>query len=103
MALKPRARNPRGVGIDELFVTPPEEVRRWPKGAASEWPWSAIFGAIDRVLRAVEPYFPKAAPRAIDEADAFVTERLNGEDGLGAIFPAMANSLLMFDALGYPP
>jgi squalene-hopene/tetraprenyl-beta-curcumene cyclase len=33
---------------------------------------------------------------------AWVTERLNGEDGLGAIFPAMANSVMMFDALGYP-
>jgi squalene-hopene/tetraprenyl-beta-curcumene cyclase len=31
----------------------------------------------------------------------FVRERLNAEDGLGAIFPAMVNSLLMFDALGY--
>ena len=30
------------------------------------------------------------------------SERLNGEDGLGAIFPAMANSVMMFDALGYP-
>jgi squalene-hopene/tetraprenyl-beta-curcumene cyclase len=34
---------------------------------------------------------------------AFVTERLNGEDGLGAIYPAMANSVMMFDALGYAP
>jgi squalene-hopene/tetraprenyl-beta-curcumene cyclase len=32
-----------------------------------------------------------------------VGERLNGEDGLGAIFPAMANSVMMYDALGYPP
>ena len=31
---------------------------------------------------------------------AFVTERLNGEDGLGAIYPAMANALMMFDTLG---
>ena len=31
-----------------------------------------------------------------------MTERLNGEDGLGAIFPAMANSVMMFDVLGYP-
>jgi squalene-hopene/tetraprenyl-beta-curcumene cyclase len=31
-----------------------------------------------------------------------VTERLNGEDGLGAIFPAMANTVMMFDALDYP-
>jgi squalene-hopene/tetraprenyl-beta-curcumene cyclase len=31
-----------------------------------------------------------------------VTERLNGEDGLGAIFPAMVNAVLMFDALDCP-
>ena len=34
--------------------------------------------------------------RAIDRAVAWVTERLNGEDGLGAIFPAMANSVMMY-------
>jgi len=31
-----------------------------------------------------------------------VTKRLNGEDGLGAIYPAMANAVMMYDALGYP-
>ncbi len=40
-----------------------------------------------------EPYFPERSRKsAIDKAVAFVTERLNGEDGLGAIYPAMANS-----------
>ena len=102
-ALKPRARNPNGVGIEELFVTPPEDVRHWPKGPHQTWPWSGIFGAIDHVLRVLEPYFPKMTRRlAIEKARRFVTKRLNGEDGLGAIFPAMANSVLMFDALGYP-
>ena len=38
--------------------------------------------------------------KAIARARAFVTERLNGEDGLGAIFPAMANAVMMYDALG---
>ena len=28
--------------------------------------------------------------------------RLNGEDGLGAIFPPMANLLMAFETLGYP-
>ena len=51
----------------------------------------------------VEPLIPQAIRRrAIDKAVAFVAERLNGEDGLGAIFPAMANTVMMFDALGYP-
>jgi len=102
-ALKPRARNPKGIGIEELFATPPEDVRHWPKGPHQTWPWSGIFGAIDRVLRVLEPYFPKTTRKlAIEKARRFVTERLNGDDGLGAIFPAMANSVFMFDALGYP-
>jgi squalene-hopene/tetraprenyl-beta-curcumene cyclase len=101
-ALKPRARNLKGVGIAELFVTLPEHVRHWPRGPHQTWPWSGIFGAIDRALRALEPYFPKLTRKlAIEKARRFATERLNGDDGLGAIFPAMANSVLMFDALGY--
>ena len=40
--------------------------------------------------------------RAIAKAESFVTERLNGVDGLGAIFPAMVNSVMMYEVLGYP-
>ncbi|MBV8766114.1 MAG: squalene--hopene cyclase [Hyphomicrobiales bacterium] len=102
-ALKPQARNPRQVRIDELFVAPPEKVRDWPKGAHQSWGWIKFFGAIDKLLKLTEPYFPKSTRRrAIAAAVAFVTERLNGGDGLGAIYPAMANAVLMFDALGYP-
>jgi squalene-hopene/tetraprenyl-beta-curcumene cyclase len=101
-ALKPKARNPKRIGIAELFTVPPNEVKNWPKGPHQKSPWSEIFGGIDRVLRLTEPAFPKRVrQRAIEKAVAFVTERLNGEDGLGAIFPAMVNSLLVYDALGY--
>jgi squalene-hopene/tetraprenyl-beta-curcumene cyclase len=103
MALRPTAKNPRGVTIGELFVEPPESVRDWiPPPTAS--PVSHAFALLDRLLRLAEPMFP-ADPRrrAIDKAVAFVTERLNGEHGLGAIFPAMANALMMFDCLGYAP
>lgn len=102
-ALKPRAVNPKGVRIDELFAVPPDEVRHWPKGPHQVWPWSGIFGAIDRILRVLEPFFPRFTRKiAIERARRFVTERLNGDDGLGAIFPAMVNSVLTYDALGYP-
>jgi squalene-hopene/tetraprenyl-beta-curcumene cyclase len=103
--LKPRAKNPRGVRIDELFTVPPERVRDWPKAAAHQsWGWVKFFGAVDKFLKLSEPIFPSVVRRrAIDAAVAFVTERLNGADGLGAIFPAMVNSVLMFDALGYAP
>jgi squalene-hopene/tetraprenyl-beta-curcumene cyclase len=103
MTLRPTARNPRGVRISELFIDPPETVRDW----ISPPTHSAIghaFALLDRLLRLAEPMFP-ADPRrrAIDRAVCFVSERLNGEDGLGGIFPAMANALMMFDCLGYPP
>ncbi len=50
-----------------------------------------------------DPFFPKATrAHAIAKAEAFVTERLNGVDGLGAIFPAMVNSAQMYELLGYP-
>jgi squalene-hopene/tetraprenyl-beta-curcumene cyclase len=103
-ALKPRAANPRGIGVRELFVTPPETVRDWPTGAHQKRGWVMFFGAIDCALKVAEPYFPRGLRRrAIDAAAAFVHERLNGEDGLGGIYPAMANAVMMFDALGYPP
>jgi squalene-hopene/tetraprenyl-beta-curcumene cyclase len=101
-ALKTKARNPRGVTIGELFTAPPHTVKPLPKAPHQKWSWFLLFRGIDAALRALEPMFPRRLRRrAIDAAVVFVTERLNGEDGLGAIFPAMANSVMMFDALGY--
>jgi squalene-hopene/tetraprenyl-beta-curcumene cyclase len=103
MAKKPRARNAKGVRIDELFVEPPHTIGPAPKAPQQKASWFWFFRGVDNVLRATEPYFPKTSrQRAFDSAVAWVTDRLNGEDGLGAIFPAMANSVMMFDVLGYP-
>ncbi len=103
MALRPRARNPRGVRIDELFTVPPEQHRKYlanPTGAR----WGDFFLAIDKILKLAEPAFPKGKRRrAIDRCMAWIAERLNGEDGLGGIYPAMANAVMAFDALGYDP
>ncbi len=102
MALKPRATNPRGIGIEELFVTAPDAERHYisnPTGSA----WGRFFLAVDRGLRLTEPHLSKRRrARAIQRAVAFITERLNGEDGLGAILPAIANSVMAFETLGYP-
>jgi squalene-hopene/tetraprenyl-beta-curcumene cyclase len=102
-ALKPKARNLKGVRVDELFVDAPESVRLGPKAPHQKMSWFLFFRAVDVMLRVMEPLFPKRSRRlAIERAVAFVTERLNGKDGLGAIYPAMANSVMMFDVLGYP-
>jgi squalene-hopene/tetraprenyl-beta-curcumene cyclase len=102
-ALKPRARNPRGVRIDELFPESKPRARRWARAPHQSRAPFALFAALDMLLHGLEPLVPDRLRRyAIGRAVAFVDERLNGEDGLGAIFPAMANAVMMFDALGYP-
>ena len=101
-ALKPLARNARGIHVPELF--PPKGAHAATRAQHQNRYWSAFFGALDWLLKRLEPVWPKGLrKRAIAHCVAFVTERLNGEDGLGAIYPAMANSVMMFDVLGYPP
>ena len=86
-SVKPKARNPKGVRIDELFLEQPHTVGPPAKAPHQKWFWFLLFRAIDAGLRLVERYFPVGTrQRAIDKAVTFVTERLNGEDGLGAIF-----------------
>lgn len=102
-ALKPRALNARGIGVDELFFQNPKSVKLSAKAPHQSMAWFLLFRGIDLVLRVIEPLFPKKLrARAIAAAQAFVEERLNGEDGIGAIFPPMVNTVLMYDALGYP-
>lgn len=100
-ALRARARNPLGIDIRELFVVAPE-VETDFSHMTGRSPLAKTFVAIDRVLGVLDPLVPHALrARAVAAAVRFTTERLNGEDGLGAIFPAMANSLMAFAALGY--
>ncbi len=107
-ALKPWPLYPIGVGIDELFLEDPLSIGMPAKAPHQKWGWFVLFRALDVVLRVIEPLFPKKMrARAIDAVVSFIEERLNGEDGLGAIYPPMANTVMMYAALGkpadYPP
>ena len=103
MALKPRAVNPGNVNIDELFIVPPFEVKQWPQTDNQVGIWGAVFAALDKALRVVEPLFPRRSRQtAIAKAVKFARDRLNGEDGFGAIFPSIAYTLMMFKVLGEP-
>src|SRR5258708_3244321 len=107
-ALKPRAKNVSGVGIDELFLQAPHSIGMTAKAPHQSRGWFLLFRALDGVLRVIEPLFPKSLrARAIERAVAFIEERLDGEDGLGAIYPPMANAVMMYEVLGkpadYPP
>lgn len=102
MHLRPRACNPTGISIPELFVEPAEQVREWDH-APIRSNWGHAFRLLDAVLQRAEPHIPRRARVGlIEKALDFVLERLNGEDGLGGIYPAIANSVMMFRALGYP-
>ena len=102
-ALKPLAANPRRVDIRELFVTPPEEEKHYTVNPTGK-PIGDLFLALDKFLQIAEPMFPKRPRRrAIEKAMRFAKERLNGIDGLGGIYPAMANLVMAYHAMGYPP
>ncbi|AGH49561.1 squalene-hopene cyclase [Sphingomonas sp. MM-1] len=103
MALRPRARNPRGTHVDELYRSK-EPAPIASRAAGTGRLWTEGFLALDKLLKGVRPFWPAGLRRrAIDRCVAWTRERLNGEDGLGAIYPAMANAVMMYDALGYPP
>ncbi|MBT6275221.1 MAG: squalene--hopene cyclase, partial [Chromatiales bacterium] len=98
--LKARAVNPRKIGIAELFETPPELERNWfPIRSLS----NRILITMDACARRLDPLVPSFVRRiAMDRAVKWVSERIVGEDGLGAIFPAMVNAHEALAAVGVP-
>jgi squalene-hopene/tetraprenyl-beta-curcumene cyclase len=102
-ALRPRARNPRRVDVRELFSIAPEKEMGYMR-AATPTAIGSAFLALDAVLKRLEPFVPKKLRgAAVAKAIEFTTQRLNGEDGLGAIFPAIVNSVMALDAIGRGP
>jgi squalene-hopene/tetraprenyl-beta-curcumene cyclase len=97
---KPVARNPRKVHIRELFTTPPEQEQDYFRRSGFV---ARVFQALDRLGRMIDPLIPgRVREIATRRAEAWMLDRLNGEDGLGAIFPAMVNALEAMVILGYP-
>jgi squalene-hopene/tetraprenyl-beta-curcumene cyclase len=97
--LKPRAENPDGVNVRELFVVAAQDERNYFVARSR---LNRVFFALDRLGRLVEPLIPGFVRRhAIKRATEWFVDRLNGVDGLGAIFPAMVNAHEALKALGY--
>ncbi|GGA12496.1 squalene--hopene cyclase [Dyella caseinilytica] len=99
-SLKAKAANPRKINVRELFVTPPEQEHNYfIRGGLL----NRTFLMLDKIGRFIDPFIPKKLrQRAIDKAVAWFLPRMNGEDGIGAIFPPMVNCLEVMKALGYP-
>ncbi|OAG73588.1 squalene-hopene cyclase [Gluconobacter japonicus] len=100
-ALKPQAINPQDIHIQELFVKPPSEVKDWIRGPYRSM-WGRAFKHLDTALRPVLPLIPKKIhDKALKAAISFIEPRLS-RGGLGAIYPAMANVVMLYRALGVP-
>ncbi len=100
--LKPKAVNPRGIGIDELFVVPPDRETDYMVNPTGHW-IGEVFLGIDRLMQGAQRFIPKSWERkGVEKAIEFIEERLNGDDGLGGIFPAIANTVMAYHTLGYP-
>jgi squalene-hopene/tetraprenyl-beta-curcumene cyclase len=85
--LKAKAKNPKKINILELFVTHPDEEQHYfPERTIL----NKVFLGLDFLGRATRPLIPKKSrDLAIVKAKDWIIERLNGEDGLGGICPAM--------------
>ncbi len=98
--LKATAKNPNKIGILELFVTHPDEERHYfPERTLL----NRVFLGLDCLGRTTRPLIPKKLHAlAIEKAKDWIIERLNGEDGLGGIFPAMMAAYEALLLLGMP-
>jgi squalene-hopene/tetraprenyl-beta-curcumene cyclase len=101
---KPVAKNPRKIGVSELFTTPPNEEKHYFRGSVKRGGAVAFgFLVLDQLGLMLDSFIPnRLRARATRRAEEWTLERLNGEDGLGAIFPAMVNALEAMAILGYP-
>ncbi len=99
--LKPKAANPRGVDIRELFVTPPEEEQNYFRFTSA---LSRAFYLLDRTGTLLEKLVPGFLRQyAIRRCEKWFIERMNENHGIGGIFPAMVNVYESLAVLGYPP
>lgn len=99
-SLKARAINPRNTDIRELFTIAPEDERNYFPPSRTRL--NRLFSLIEHIYSKLEPHVPKALRHlAIRRAESWMIERLNGECGLGAIFPAMVNAYEALTLLGY--
>jgi squalene-hopene/tetraprenyl-beta-curcumene cyclase len=102
-AHKPVTRLPESMHVRELFLEPPE-TPHWPAKPTNSWfSWTNLFLGIDWLIKRVEkiglrPLRGFATRRAL----AWIRERAQESDGLGAIFPPMVYHAIVLRCLGVP-
>jgi squalene-hopene/tetraprenyl-beta-curcumene cyclase len=97
--LKAKAINPRDVHVQELFTVDPQKEKNY---FPVRTPLNRLFLYVERAAFKLESFIPAFVRRkALKKAEQWIIERLNGKDGLGAIFPAMVNAYEALILLGH--
>jgi len=101
-ACRPVRPVPASARLDELFLVPRERADfSFPRDPRT-FTWRNFFLVVDRVLRIHDRLVRRPfRTHAIQAATRWMLERMEGEGGLGGIFPAMANSVIALVSLGY--
>jgi squalene-hopene/tetraprenyl-beta-curcumene cyclase len=101
-SFQPHHPSPSGVTLRPLFLPGSAGRNRRVLTAAPLYSWRTLIHAADRTLSVLEQ--KKWTPlrrQALRRAEQWLLDHLKGSDGLGAIFPAMMNSIVALDCLGY--
>lgn len=102
MAMKPKHSVGGNAALDELYVIPRNKVSYRVARDQDKFSLKNVFINIDSVLRRYEknPFRP-LRKLAIEKAEKWILQRLEKSGGLGAIWPAMVNSVMAMKCLGY--
>jgi squalene-hopene/tetraprenyl-beta-curcumene cyclase len=119
-ALRPRVQTPAGVSLEDVrageplpgSATPPSHpddpdgddaaVDIHADGGLSARAWTTFFQGADVMLRGMERI--GATPlrrRALRAAEAWILTRIDRADGLGGVYPSIANAIMALRTLGY--
>ncbi len=101
-ACKPVRQLPMEKGIAELFKQAPD-TPLWPaKPSGRLLGWANFFLGIDWIYKKIEPWLGPIRRLALKRAAAWMREHLRESAGLGAIFPPMIYTVIVYRCLGVP-
>src|SRR6266540_6396856 len=101
-AYRPSCPVPEGAGIAELSAASGLPPRAQRLRTIRQRAWGVFFDLVDQALHAIERRrWTPLRKRALHRAEAWICERLEKSDGLGAIFPPIINTILALRCRGY--
>jgi squalene-hopene/tetraprenyl-beta-curcumene cyclase len=100
---QPTRHLPPEKSLHELYPAGSEQADLRPRWRKPRLSWPNFFLACDRSLKRLRRFQIKSLRRhSVRKCEEWLVEHMGeGSDGLGAIYPAMLNSMLALKALGY--